>query len=162
MRNIRLVSQILFLTSLAASLTTCAGAVALNGIVISPANTSIPAGATQQFTALGWFNDGSTSDVTGEVTWTSSNTAVAAIGSTGLALGVGPGVTTITAKSSLASSYSTTGSQGSTILTVYSATLSSISVTPANSSVPVGVAKQLAATETYSDRTSFNITPLVT
>ena len=101
MRIIRSVLRMLFLGSLVLSLTTCAGDVALNGIVVCPANPTIPAGATQQFTALGYFNDGTTSDVTTQVTWTSSDTAVATINSNGLATAVGPGTTIITATSGI-------------------------------------------------------------
>ncbi len=115
MRNIRSFLQIFFLAACALSLTACAGDVALNGIVVSPASPSIPAGTTQRFTAQGYFNDGSNHDITAEVTWTSSNTAVATIDSTGLATAVGPGTTTITATSSVSSSYSTSGSRGSTL-----------------------------------------------
>ena len=152
---------ILFLGSLVAFLPTCAGDVALNGIVVNPASPSIPAGATQQFKAQGYFNDASNRDVSGEVSWTSSNAAVAIIDSTGLARAVGPGTTTISAISSVPSSYSTSGSTGSTILTVYAATLLSISVTPANPSLPVGVTRQFTATGAYSDGSSFDITSVV-
>ena len=57
----------------------------------------------------------------------------------------------------------TSGSiSGSTTLTVTSATLSSISVTPANPSIAAGSTQQFAATGTYSDGTSQNITTQVT
>jgi hypothetical protein len=41
------------------------------------------------------------------------------------------------------------------------AILSSIAVTPANPSVPEGITQQFAATGTYSDGTSFDITTQV-
>jgi hypothetical protein len=49
-----------------------------------------------------------------------------------------------------------TGSGGPT------ATLVSVSVTPANASIPMGVTKQFAASGTYSDRTTHDITAQVT
>jgi hypothetical protein len=68
----------------------------LVSIAVAPVNATIPSGTTQQFTATGTFNDGSTQALHG-VTWTSSNLAVATITTTGLATGVGPGSTLIAA-----------------------------------------------------------------
>ncbi|MGH9603487.1 MAG: Ig-like domain-containing protein [Terriglobales bacterium] len=62
---------------------------------ITPANPTIAQGSTQQFTAVVTFRDGHTEDLMSSVAWSSSNTAVATINSTGLASGVGPGTTTI-------------------------------------------------------------------
>src|SRR5229473_3740835 len=71
----------------------------LQSIQVSPANASIPRGATQQFTARGTFTDGSSQDVTGSVAWSSSVPSVASISSAGLATGVAAGSATITAAS---------------------------------------------------------------
>jgi len=88
----------------------------LTSLTVTPANPSISAGATQQFTATGAFNDGSFQNVTTTTTWSSSATGVATIsnttGTNGLATAVAAGSTTITA---------TSGSiTGSTSLTVTS------------------------------------------
>lgn len=69
----------------------------LFSIILSPLNPSIEVGSTQQFTAIGNYSDGSASDITATVTWTSSNPTVATINNTGLATGLSSGVTTITA-----------------------------------------------------------------
>jgi len=61
----------------------CGGA-ALASIQITPANSSIPAGSTQQLKAVGSFQDGNTLDITNSVTWSSSDTNVATINSAGL------------------------------------------------------------------------------
>jgi uncharacterized protein YjdB len=74
----------------------------LKSISIDPTNSSITAGGTQQYTAIGVLASGSTVDVTKQVTWQSSDTSVATIASTGLATGqsiTASGSTTITAKS---------------------------------------------------------------
>jgi len=71
----------------------------LMSIAVMPANPSLPAGETQQFTATGTFADGSTQDLTALVSWSSSNTSYATIASGGLATGVAAGATTITATS---------------------------------------------------------------
>jgi Bacterial Ig-like domain (group 2) len=52
---------------------------------------------TSQFIAIGTTAAGTSEDLTGQVTWTSSSTAVATITSGGLATGVAQGTTTITA-----------------------------------------------------------------
>ena len=84
-------------TSSAITLTVTPGP--LTTITVSPASHSIDAGTTQQFTAVGKDSAGDT--LTGlTFTWSSSETNVAAINSsTGLATGLFPGATTITAAS---------------------------------------------------------------
>jgi len=70
-------------------------------IMVMPANPSIAPGTTEQFMAMGNFTDGTTQDITSQVTWASANSAVATIsnasGSQGLATGVSVGTSTITA-----------------------------------------------------------------
>lgn len=73
--------------------------VTLNSIAVTPANPSITAGATQQFTAAGTYSDGTFADITMQVTWNSSNSAVATVNSSGLATGVAAGTSNITATS---------------------------------------------------------------
>src|SRR5262249_41291042 len=67
----------------------------LVSIAVTPPNPQRAAGLTQQFTATGLFTDNSTQDLTTQVTWQSSNPAVATIsnvpGSQGLATGLVPG-----------------------------------------------------------------------
>ena len=130
-----------------------AGSASLASIAVTPANSSIAKGATQQFTATGTYNDNSTQNLTSSVTWSSTNTAAAMIGSGGLATGVGTGTTTISAAS---------GSiNGSATLTVTAPTLVSIAVTPANPSIAKGATQQFAATGTYSDNSTQNLTSSV-
>jgi hypothetical protein len=78
----------------------------LTAITVAPAVTSIAKGQTQQFTATGLYSDLSTKNVTDSVTWSSSKSALAtisnAVGSQGLARGVLPGVSTITAADPMA------------------------------------------------------------
>jgi len=73
------------------------GAVTLNSIAVTPANQAIAGGANQQFAATGTFSDGHTEDLTGTVTWGSSNGSVATISAAGLAHGVSGGSSTISA-----------------------------------------------------------------
>jgi Bacterial Ig-like domain (group 2) len=74
----------------------------LASISITPASQSISSGATQQYTAVGILQNGTTVDLTSSVTWTSSNTAVATIDGSGLATAqtvTSTQTTNITAKS---------------------------------------------------------------
>jgi hypothetical protein len=72
-------------------------AATLQMITLTPATPSIVQGLTQQFTATGIYSDGSMTDLTSQVTWNSATTTVATINATGLATGVGPGTSNITA-----------------------------------------------------------------
>jgi hypothetical protein len=78
----------------------------LASIAITPTSTSVGAGSYVQFTATGTYTDGSTANVTSSVTWSSSNTSVATVSSSGLAYGAGGGIATITASSGTVSSAS--------------------------------------------------------
>jgi hypothetical protein len=126
----------------------------LSSIAVTPANPSITKGATEQFTATGTYSDGSTQNLTGSVTWNSLTTSDATISSAGLAKGVGVGSSTIQATSGTV--------KGSTVLNVSAATLTSISVTPANPSITTGATQQFTATGTFSDSSTQNLTSSVT
>ncbi|MBI1822958.1 MAG: Ig-like domain-containing protein, partial [Nitrospirae bacterium] len=126
----------------------------LQSISVSPANPSIPKGLTQQFTATGNYSNGTSFDITAQVTWSSGTTSVATINANGLGTAVGVGTSTITATSGAIS--------GNTTLTVTAAVLQTISVTPANPSIPKGLTQQFTATGNYSDGTSQNLTSTVT
>ena len=129
-------------------------AAALQSIVVTPANPSVPKGQTQQFTATGTYADSTTQNLTSQVTWTSATTSVATVTSAGLATAMATGTSTISATLG--------GISGSTAMTVSAAVLQSIALTPANPSVPKGETQQFTATGTYSDSSTQNITNQVT
>ena len=62
----------------------------LTSIAVTPANPTVPTGTTRQFTATGTYSNTTTQDITSQVTWTSSNTAVATIDGSGLATAACP------------------------------------------------------------------------
>jgi urocanate hydratase len=129
----------------------------LVSIEVTPATVSIPKGVSRQFTATGIFSDNTTQNLTTQVTWASSNNGIATLsnasGSQGRASGAAVGSTTISA---------TIGSiSGSTSLTVTSATLVSIAVTPPTPSIADGLSEQFTATGTYTDNSTQNITTQV-
>jgi|HubBroStandDraft_6_1064221.scaffolds.fasta_scaffold01629_1 uncharacterized repeat protein (TIGR03803 family) len=122
----------------------------LSFITVTPANPSIAAGVTQQFSAIGTFSDSSTQDLTTQVTWSSSSPSVATINTNGLATTLVTGQTTITATFGLVNS--------SVGLTVNAAVLTSISVQPANPFVVIGSAQPFTATGTFSDGSTQDLT----
>ncbi len=140
--------------SLTGSATLTVSSAAATSVAVTPTNASIAKGLSQQFAATATFNDGSTQDVTGSASWGSSNTNVATIsnaaGTNGLAAAAGVGTAAISA------AYS--GASGSSALTVTSATLKAIQLTPANSAVPAGFSRQLQATGLYSDSSKSDVT----
>lgn len=88
----------------------------LQSLTLSPANATLRRGQTQQYLAFGLFSDGLSLALTTQVTWTSSNTAVATVsnaaGSKGLATvrNLAIGSTTISA-----SRAGVTGSTGASV-----------------------------------------------
>lgn len=126
---------------------------ALTSIVINPVSPVIAAGTTQQFTVTGNFNDGTTADLTASVRWQTSNYLVATISASGLATGAGPGTATISATFS--------GLTATATLTVTSATLQSIVITPATPTISLGGTQQFVATGTFSDGSNQVVTNLV-
>lgn len=112
-------------------------------IAVFPASSSVPKGLTLQYSASGTFSDSSTGDVSPLVTWSSSNSAVASIGSTGLAVGLIEGATSISASIGSIS--------GTTSLTVTPPVLASVAVTPDPAIVARGLTLQLSATGILTD-----------
>jgi hypothetical protein len=129
----------------------------LMSLTVTPATSSIARGSREKFAAIGTFSDQSTQDLTSQVSWASSQSAVAAVGSAagsfGLATAIAPGTTTISASKGSVS--------GSAVLTVSAATLSSIAVSPANANLPVGAAQQYSAVGSYSDGSTQDLTAAV-
>jgi Bacterial Ig-like domain (group 2) len=69
----------------------------VKSIQITPANPVVATGASLKMTATATYSDGNQLDVTSNATWSSSNTAVAAIKSAGQVVAVSTGITTIDA-----------------------------------------------------------------
>ena len=134
-------------------------AAALQSIALSPTNPTVAKGLTQQFTATGTYSDGSTANLTSQVTWASATASVAtisnAVGTQGLATALATGTTVITA------TLGGVTSPGDT-LTVTAAALQSIAVSPTNPTVAKGLTQQFTATGTYSDGSTANLTSQVT
>ena len=130
----------------------------LISIVVTPLNSTLPVGKTQQFKATGTFTGGTTRDVTSSVTWTSSKTAVATITNSGTPRGVATGLTAGTTTIKAAHG----AINGTTVLTVSAPgpTLISIAVSPTSPSIAIGTQQQFTATGSYTDGTTQDLTQI--
>src|SRR5262249_12695439 len=105
----------------------------LTSIDVVAAQSSFPAGASVSLSASGNFSDGTSADLTTQVVWSSSNNAVAtasnAPGSEGTVQGVSAGSVTVFAN--------LLGVSGSVSLTITTAHIVSIAISPASPMLPV-------------------------
>jgi uncharacterized protein YjdB len=130
----------------------------LRALAITPPQATVLPGLTEAFVVTGTFSDETTQDLTDTATWSSSNSAVATVSNAtvtaGVATGVGAGTATIKAVVGRKSASAT--------ITVATAALTAIAVTPAVSSLPNGTTTALVATGTYADNTTRDLTSVVT
>lgn len=126
--------------------------VRLSSIAVTPADQTTAVGATINYVATGTFEDGTTQDLTADVTWTSSSTSVVSIVSN-VATTVSPGQATISAAFD--------GVTGGTTLTVI-APPTSIAVTPADQVAVVGDMISYTATATNADGSMADVTSTAT
>jgi hypothetical protein len=69
----------------------------LQSLTLSPSAVTMLAGGTRQLAAIGTYSDGSETDLSTSVVWSSSDETVATVSEGGLVLGIGAGNATITA-----------------------------------------------------------------
>jgi hypothetical protein len=114
-------------------------------------------GSKGSLTATGIFSDGTTEDLTAQVSWTSSDGTIASVGninSLGRQVIVGLGVGSASIAATL------DGVHGSTTVIVF-AKIISIDITPSKPSIAKGTSLQLTATATLSDGTTEDLTDSV-
>ena len=103
----------------------------LSSIAVTPSSPgNLVVGSKQRFIAVGTYEDGSTADISSQVTWTSSDTTVATISSVGLATGIADGNTNITAAMSGITSPPVTLSVGASTPTSSTTTTPTATTTP--------------------------------
>ncbi len=122
----------------------------LSTLTVGPTTPTFQQGSTLQMAATGTFNDGTTQDLTNKAFWSTSDSTIASINTTGLVTGVSPGTATITAASGTVS--------GSTTVTISLANVTSIAVTPTTSTKNQGETVQFTATATLANGTTQKIT----
>src|SRR5204863_513261 len=111
--------------------------VAVATVDLTPATATVQAGQTVQLTATPKDSNGNV--LSGRtVTWTSSNTSVATVSTSGLVSGVTPGSATITATSE--------GKSGTASVTVTQVPVATVAVSPPTASIQQGQTVQLTAT----------------
>ena len=124
-------------------------------IAVTPTHPAIALGTTRTFQATGTFSDGTTQDLSASVSWNSSNPEVASVDDAGIAAGLDVGSAAIVATDP------DSGVSDSTTLTVTAAVLLSIEITPTNPSIALGTTQPFAATGTFSDGTTQDLSPSV-
>lgn len=126
----------------------------LKAITVSAwASGNLNVGDTRQFAATGSYSDGSSKDVTASVAWSSSNTAVATVNSSGMVTAAGGGSANISATLS--------GMSANGSVTVNPA-LTSVAVSSTGTTVSPNATLQLTATATYSDSSTGVVTSQAT
>jgi len=125
----------------------------LASIAIDPLSISVANGSSQQLALSGVLQDGTAQVLTSdpEVIWTSSDPQVAAV-SRGFVTTVAPGAATVTA--------TLLGFSATCDVTVTSATIVSVAISPTSASIPAGYQLRFTATGTYSDGTTQDVTAL--
>src|SRR5512139_280202 len=127
--------------------------VSLVSIEVTPVDPVIALGTTAQLKATGIYSDNTKKDLTSSVEWDSTDASVAAVHN-GLARSIAQGHATIKAASG--------NITGSRTLTVTSAALVSIHVTPVNPNAALGTSTQFTATGIFSDDSAQDLTSQVT
>jgi hypothetical protein len=126
----------------------------LTSIEITAVSPTIALGTSTALKVTGNFGGLSTPiDITDQAVWTSSSTAVADFITTAKPIrvkGIAPGTATLTA--------TVKGVSGTFTLTVSNATVTSIAITPVDPSISQGLAIQFAASGTFSDSTTQDLT----
>jgi Bacterial Ig-like domain (group 2) len=137
-----------------ARLTVNVSAAEVESLAITPAMPSLAAGTEADLTVTATLSDGTTSNVTAMVEWTSSDATKATVSAAGRLRGVAAGAATLTAR---------LGTKMTTVnVTVTNATLTSLAITPAELSLPKGLTQQMTATGTFSNGTTQDLTSMVT
>jgi uncharacterized protein YjdB len=122
----------------------------LRSIAVSPPSAKIIPGSTVAFSVTGFYSDGSIKDMSGRVTWSSSDNGLAPVANSGVVIGNAPGAITITASLGGVSA-------DARLYVVAPPSLQSIIVTPGVSQVELGVATQFKATGFYSDGSTLDV-----
>ncbi|MDX7838880.1 Ig-like domain-containing protein [Aeromonas caviae] len=134
--------------------------ISISGLQITPAVSSLPVGLSEQLKGEVILSDGQVLDVTTDdaVNWRSSDPAVATISSSGTdkgrVTGVSAGTVTITASGEAnGQSFSATAE-----VTITHAVVAQLQITPAVSSLPVGLSEQLTGEVILSDGQVLDVT----
>ncbi|MDO5295014.1 MAG: Ig-like domain-containing protein, partial [bacterium] len=116
----------------------------LTSITLDPSTVTLSAGLSSQLKAMGSYTDGTSSDVTSRVTWTSSDEAIATV-SAGKVTAVAVGTVTITAKAEDVTAEATVTVNGDTVKEI-TVTADGVTMSEGVAELPVSGAATLQAT----------------
>ncbi|HEY3307209.1 MAG TPA: Ig-like domain-containing protein [Desulfuromonadaceae bacterium] len=124
----------------------------LQSITITPASSTLLSLSTVPFQATGHYSDGATPDVTSQVVWSSSRPDIATVAG-GTAKTLIEGTTSISASLDSVS--------GAASIKVTGGNLTGITISPANTKLVKNTTTRIAATGTFSNGATRDITALV-
>ncbi len=152
----RLIRRVAVAAMAAASITACnSGSVQqaasaghiVTGIQISPSTAvalALPVGQDLQLTAIATFSDGATADVTAIVTWESSDPSIV-VSTSGLASAVASGASVVSASDGAG------GHSASVNVSAIGADLDTLSISPIDPTILMGLSLQLSADGLLTD-----------
>ncbi|WP_371189632.1 beta strand repeat-containing protein [Thalassotalea maritima] len=128
---------------------------ALVSIQVTADESRLALGLTTSLTAIGYFSDESSTNISDSVLWAITDPTIAAISDTGVLTALAVGETTITASLGAIDS-------NDLALSVAEARLASLQITAANTTLANGFDTQMTAIAILSDGTQYNFTEAVT
>ncbi|KGJ97654.1 beta strand repeat-containing protein [Colwellia psychrerythraea] len=126
----------------------------VTNLQVSPLNPSVPVGIEGQFTAIAYYSDNTTVDVTHNANWTVDDYSIAAVIPNGEFSGYAKALNE--GSNQLTASFS--GQSANTSITVTAATLSSLSLSPSTAEIPAGTTQQYQLFGLFSDGTNHDLT----
>lgn len=129
-------------------------------LALTPASATVPLGVSAAYLATGTFSDGRQQDLTAQVSWLSSDVAVAtvsnALASAGVAQSRGEGTAELVAW------FPGTAISAAATLTVTPPALLALAVSPGAATIPAGRLQQFTAAGTYTDGVVRDVTAAAT
>src|ERR1700721_575119 len=119
------------------------GPPALVGLTVSPSQSSLPVGESEQLMATGNYTDGSTQNLSQSATWISAAPATATVSAAGKVVANAIGTTTVNVSSGSIA--------GSASLNVTAPVVTALNIVPSTVSMLIGSNRQLQAMATLSD-----------
>lgn len=128
-------------------------AVTVVSITVTGSST-VNAGSSSNYSASAIYSDGTSADVTSQVTWSVNNSSNASVNdSTG-----SKGVLTTIAAGSVNVQATLGGVTGTKAVTISQATVTAVMISPSSTSIPKGTSTQFTAIANYSDGTTRDVT----
>ncbi|MDH4248261.1 MAG: Ig-like domain-containing protein [Deltaproteobacteria bacterium] len=138
------------LSGVTGSTTLTVGNPVLTTLAVSPATQTITQGLTANLTATGTYSDGTSTDVTAQATWATTDAPKATV--------AGGVVTAVSAGTGIIITASFGGITATASITVTAAVVVSFSITPASASIAKGLTQAFTATATYNTTLKGDIT----